>query len=150
MDGKDLKIIAQVALDEYKKSREVAKNSLTEIVKAHGNFIPLIPKGNKTFVYVLKESEETYNFNGFKAEGEQIFGLRYVEGDGLFVCTQQNLEEYERDYEFSFFSFEEPDEADIEQMNKALEYMYYYMKFDDDFIIGESLFSILSAIQSYL
>ena len=150
MDGKDLKIIAQVALDEFMKAREIAKNCLIEIVKAHGNFIPLIPDGKKLDVFLMK-SVESYDCSQNNSEMEQIFGLRYVEGEGLFVCTETCLENYEYDNEYDFFSFVEPDEGDIQHMNKALEDLAYYISFDEDYIIkSTSLISILASIVEYL
>ena len=150
MEGKDLKTIAKVALEEFLKARDVTENVLIQIVKEHGNFIPLIPDAKKLDVLLMK-SVESYDCTQNNSEMEQIFGLRYVEGEGLFVCTETCLENYEYDNEYDFFSFVEPDEGDIEHMNKALEDLAYYVSFDEDYIIkSTSLISILASIGEYL
>ena len=150
MEGKDLKTIAKVALEEFLKARDVTENVLIQIVKEHGNFIPLIPDAKKLDVLLMK-SVESYDCAQNNSEMEQIFGLRYVEGEGLFVCTETCLENYEYDNEYDFFSFVEPDEGDIEHMNKALEDLAYYVSFDEDYIIkSTSLISILASIGEYL
>lgn len=150
MERKDLKIIAQVALDEFMKAREIAKNCLIEIVKAHGNFIPLIPTENQIEVCIFVE-KDSYDCAVSEMESENIFGLRYVEGEGLFVCTETCLENYEYDNEYDFNGFTALDDENIKHINKALDDLAYYVDFDEDYIVkSTSLISILSAIQYYL
>ena len=147
---KDLKIIAKVALDEFMKAREVAKNVLIQIVKEHNNFIPLIPTKDKIEVCVFRE-KESYDCAVNEIESENIFGLRYVEGEGLFVCTETCLENYEYDNDYDFEGLLVLDDENIKHINKALEDLAYYTDFDDSNIVeSTSLISILSAIQYYL
>ena len=146
----DLKVKATNALEKFLKARNDAEQALIEIVKKHNNFIPIIPDTKKLDVFLMK-SVESYDCSQNNSEMEQIFGLRYVDGEGLFVCTETCLENYEYDYEYDFFSFVEPDEGDIEQMNKALKNLAYYISFDEDYIIkSTSLISILASIGEYL
>lgn len=141
---KDLKIIAKVALDEFMKAREVAKNALIQIVKEHNNFIPLIPVAGKPEVCVYNDCNDYY-------PNEIIFGIQYVEGEGLFVCTETCLDNYEYDNDYEFFSYLEPTEEDIKHINTALESLAYYVSFDEDSIVqSTSLISILATIQHYL
>lgn len=149
---KDLKNIAKVALDELMKAREVAKNALIQIVKEHNNFIPLIPTEDKIEVCVFRE-KDSYDCAVSEMESENIFGLRYVEGEGLFVCTETCLEnyEYDNDYDFNFNGLAVLYDEDIEHINKALDNLDYYVDFDDNNIVeSTSLISVLSGIQYYL
>ena len=150
METNELKVRAEVALKQFLEARNDAVAALIEIVKEHGNFIPLIPIKDNVEVCIFRE-KESFDCAVSETKSEVIFGLRYVEGEGLFVCTETCLENYEYDYGYNFFSFVEPDEGDIENMNKALEDLAYFENFDDDiFIKSTSLISILSAIQNYL
>lgn len=147
---KDLKIIAKVALDEFTKAREVAKNALIQIVKEHNNFIPLIPTEDKIEVCVFRE-KDSYYCAVSEMESENIFGLRYVDGEGLFVCTETCLENYEYDNDYDFNGLAVLDDENIEHINKALDDLAYYVDFDDNNIVeSTSLITILSGIQYYL
>ena len=147
---KDLKVIAQVALEEFLKARNVAENALIQIVKEHGNFIPTIPDGKKLDVCLMK-SVESYDCAQDCTENEYIYGFRYVEGEGLFVCTETCLDNYEYDNDYVFDSLIVPTEEGIEHINKALEDLAYYVSFDEDYIIkSTSLISILASIGEYL
>ena len=150
MKTNELKIRAVVALKQFLEARNDAEQALIEIVKEHNNFIPLIPDGKKLDVFLMR-SIDSYDCAENNSQMERVFGLRYVEGEGLFVCTETCLENYEYDNEYDFFSLVEPDEGDIKQMNKALKNLAYYVSFDEDYIIkSTSLISILASIGEYL
>ena len=137
-----LKAQAQSALETFMNARNDAKVALAEIVKAHGNFIPLIPFNDKPNMVIFMERE---------SKSENVYGIRYVEGEGLFLCTETCLENYEFDNDFSFVCFETPCETDREEITKALNDLAYYISFEEYYIVkSTSLISILSIIPYYL
>lgn len=145
-----LKEQAQSALETFMNARDDAKLALAKIVKAHGNFIPLIPFNDKPNVVIFIE-REGYDCATTELKSENIYGIRYVEGEGLFLCTETCLENYEWDEGYEFLSFDAPCETDRDEIAKALEELAYYVSFEEDNIVkSTSLISILSMIQYYL
>ena len=145
-----LKAQAQSALETFMNARNDAKVALAEIVKAHGNFIPLIPFNDKPNMVIFME-RESYDCADTELKSENVYGIRYVEGEGLFLCTETCLENYEFDNDFSFVCFETPCETDREEITKALNDLAYYISFEEYYIVkSTSLISILSIIPYYL
>jgi len=141
---------AQSALGNFMSARLEAQNALIEIVKEKGGFISTIPTHDKCEIRVMR-AVDSYDCSEDTTKSETVFGFRYIENEGLFICTETCLENYEYDHLYDFFSFIAPDEGDVENINKALEDLAYYENFDnDEFIKSTSLISILGSIAQYI
>lgn len=148
METNELKVRAQVALKQYMKAREDAKLALIEIVKAAGGYISLIPTGDKPQISIL-----TYDnpwLQGGGVSPENIYGIRYEEGEGLMVLTETTLGNYEYDFDYDFHFVEGFSAEDKERLNNIVKEPTYYVPFEENSILSNSIISILGSIQNYV
>lgn len=141
---------AVAAIKAILDARDRAENTLAHIVKECGGFIPTIAK-DAPEIYAFMD----YNEGGFNPEvtPERIFGLRYVEGEGLFILTDSCLSnyEYDKDCTFDFVYSDEIGDEDMAHLNDALSDITYFISFNETFIIkSQTVISILSSIAHYL
>lgn len=151
---KELGRKAMDALVAFINERDKAINTLVEIVKAKGGFIRTVPSENTTPIQVMKDySGGDLDYN---AEASTVYGIRYIEyeNQGLCLCTEEKLKDYEwdNDYEFDF-----PVEENIndKELTKHLDEMLgdecYFESFDEDtFIKSTSIIALLNGITQYL
>lgn len=143
---------AQEALNDFLLAREHAKTALENIVKEHGGFISMIPvDNNKQPVYALMDYD--ISPSGFDTEHELIYGIRYVEGEGLLLFTESCLENYEynEDYCFSNTVIVEKDSEDYKHLENAMKDEKYFISIEEPYIIlSNTLISILAGMQNYL
>lgn len=139
-----LKNGCQVAFDRYMEARDRAIRDIEDIVKNMGGFIPTLPCSDKP---VLKA---TFSY-GDEMEEEAIYGIRYVESEGLFICTKSNLDDYEYDNDYCFEYLYDFEGKDLKEVKKALKSLSNYISFDyDNLIRSQTVISILGGLASYL
>lgn len=141
-----LKKDCQAAFDRLMEARNRAIMDLEGIVKAAGGFIPTLPCQSKPTLYV------TFAYD-MDMDQEAIYGIRYVEREGLFLCTKSNLDdyEYENDYCFDYlYDFEEGSD-DYDAVNNAVSDLAYYIRIDNENIVrSQTVISILGGLAAYI
>ena len=147
MEKNEIKDRIQRAFDTLMNARNAALKELEEIVKAAGGFIPTLPCEEKP---VLKA---TMSYNGDGLEEENIYAIRYVEGEGIYLCTRTMLDNYEYDNDYCFeytYDFEEGTE-DMANVQKMIGDLAYFFPIDDDDLVrSQTVISILGGLGCYL
>ena len=144
MEGKD-KI--QNANRSIRAAYDDALKAIVEVVKANGGLIKTPAEtGARPTLYAYYEDFDCLVYR------KAIHGLRWDEENGLTICTDDMLENYQFDngYYFEYFyDFVEGDDA--EHLQKALENPAYFVEFDAyDLQRDETIKSIISGLESYL
>lgn len=120
------------ALGAVIKAQKEAKECLERIVKEAGGFINTMPRDGKPVIECVLESE------GLDDELQEVYGISYVEGEGLFLFNEDSESNYEYD-------------NDCEFTEEALEDIGYYVSLEDSFIdVNATVVSILGVLTSYL
>ena len=143
-----LKDKAQFALDTFMRARETAKETLIDIVKAKGGYISLIPTGDKPQVSILVH-DDALGW-GDSVSPENIYGIRYEEGEGLMILTETTLGNYEYDFDYDFHFIEGFSAEDLERLNDIVKEPTYYVSFEEISVQSNSVISILGSIQNYI
>ena len=140
----ELKKTCQAAFDRYMEARDRAIHDIEDIVKAAGGFIPTLPCSEKCHIYA------TFCYD-LDSEDISIYGIRYVDGEGLFICTADNVKDYEYDNDYCFDYLYDFEGEDLEEINKVLDNLAYYIPFDHDNLIrSATAISILGGLTDYL
>lgn len=144
MEGKD-KI--QNANRSIRAAYDDALKAIIEVVKANGGLIKTPAEtGARPTIYAYYE-----DFDGLVYR-RSIHGLRWDEENGLTICTDDMLENYQFDNNYCFeyfYDFVEGDDA--EHIQKALEDPAYFVEFDAyDLQKDETIASIVSGLEYYL
>jgi hypothetical protein len=144
MEGKD-KI--QNANRSIRAAYDDALKAIIEVVKANGGLIKTPAEtGARPTLYAYYE-----DFDGLVYR-RSIHGLRWDEENGLTICTDDMLENYQFDNDYCFeyfYDFVEGDDA--EHIQKALEDPAYFVEFDAyDLQKDETIASIVSGLEHYL
>lgn len=144
MEGKD-KI--QNANRSIRAAYDDALKAIIEVVKANGGLIKTPAEtGARPTIYAYYE-----DFDGLVYR-RSIHGLRWDEENGLTICTDDMLENYQFDNDYCFeyfYDFVEGDDA--EHIQKALEDPAYFVEFDAyDLQKDETIASIVSGLEYYL
>lgn len=126
---------------------EQARQDLEDILRDCGGFIKTLPSNDKPNILV-----KTYDTSD-NVSTELVFGIRLIEGEGIFICTTTSAENYEYDKGYSFdylYNFENGTE-DMENIEKLVSDPAYYIDIDEDYIdTRELVYEILSALEDYL
>lgn len=144
MEGKD-KI--QNASRNIRAAYDDALKAIIEVVKANGGLIktPAEPSSRPT-LYAFYE-----DYSGM-VDKVAIHGIRWDEENGLTICTDDMLENYQFDNDYCFeyfYDFVEGDDA--EHIQKALEDPAYFVEMDKyDLVRDETIKSIISGLDCYL
>lgn len=120
--------------------------TLIDLCKANGGFFPTMPTEDKCPL-------KAYYEDGFTGEGydRTIYGFHYDERDGLQICTDDMIDNYEYDTDYTFDTREDCEGEDLEQMEKMLADASYYVSFDDYCLRNhDTIMSILNGITMYL
>ena len=144
MEGND-KI--QNANRSIRAAYDDALKAIIEVVKANGGLIKTPAEtGARPTIYAYYE-----DFDGLVYR-RSIHGLRWDEENGLTICTDDMLENYQFDNNYCFeyfYDFVEGDDA--EHIQKALEDPAYFVEFDAyDLQKDETIASIVSGLEYYL
>ena len=144
MEGKD-KI--QNANRSIRVAYYDALKAIIEVVKANGGLIKTPAEtGGRPTLYAYYE-----DFDGLVYR-RAIHGLRWDEENGLTICTDDMLENYQFDNNYCFeyfYDFVEGDDA--EHIQKALEDPAYFVEFDAyELQKDETIASIVSGLEYYL
>lgn len=144
MEKKELVQKAQSALGELMGASNHAMRALEEIVKGAGGFIPTLPSLDKPALKVTIAYDTD-------SEEEMVFALRYIEGEGLFLCTESMLDNYEWDHNHCFESYHNFEGEDAEEIQKVIANTAYFISIDDDRIVrNQTIISILAGLPAYL
>ena len=124
-----------------------ALKAIVEVVKANGGLIKTPAEtGYRPILYAYYEDFDCLVYR------RAIHGLRWDEENGLTLCTDDMLENYQFDngYYFEYFyDFVEGDDA--EHIQKALENPAYFVDFDAyELQKNETIASIVSGLEYYL
>lgn len=143
MEGKD-KI--QNASLNIRAAYDDALKAIVEVVKANGGLIKTpAESGGRVTLNAYYE-----DFDGL-VYTKAIHGLRWDEENGLTICTDEMLDNYQYDNQYFFeyyFDFEGDDAVHFE---KAIEDPAYFVEFDKYGLHREeTIMSIVAGLPSYL
>lgn len=129
---------------KLKKANEKALILLTELVKERGGFVATLPCDSKpTLMAVMDYSGEL--------EYSKIYGLRYVPGEGLIICNDDMIKNYEYDEGYLFDYLHNFQGKDLEEVKKLLSREEYFINIEDETVLLEqTLRSILDNLTSYI
>ena len=136
------------AYNRVRDAHEQARKDLEEIVKNAGGFIKTL-KGEDDYPLRAK----MYGYYDDNADMEDIYGIRYIEGEGLYICTESMAHNYEYDsgYKFDYLSEIEEGSEDAENMDKMLDDTAYYIDIYEDYVdTAETVIEILAGLSAYV
>lgn len=152
MESKELQVKAITALNNFMSERDKAIKTLEEIVKAKGGFVRTVPDNDKSLILVMKDY--AYGEIDFSGAASAVYGIRYIEGEGLCLCTEEKLSDYAFDEGFDFeFPIEDylDDALQMKHLENALNDEIYFESFYDDvFVKSTSIIALLNGITQYL
>lgn len=147
MDKKVIKDKACAAYDRAKAAFEQARQDLEDILQDCGGFIKTLPSGDKPTIIA-----KTYDIYG-NIDKECVYGIRLVEGEGIFICTTTSARNYEYDNNYSFdylYDFEDGTE-DMENIEKLVSDPAYYIDIDEEYISTiDLIWEILGDLEAYI
>ena len=138
---------AAAACSRIRHAYAQAKIELEEILEACGGFVKTLPCGDRPNVLA-----KVYDYSE-NMKSELVFGVRLIEGEGIFICNESSVSNYEFDNDYLFgylYNFEEGTE-DKENIEKLVGDPSYYISIEEDYIdTDELVYEILSAIGDYI
>ena len=142
-----LKERALAAAELIYNTNKTLYEELVAIVKEHGGFIDTRACEEKP---VLFDINNTGNL-GECSQATPIHGIRYVEGEGLFILTDTELDNYAYDtgcqFEY-YFNFEGEDATHLDD---AMKDVTYFRNLDDGYTdVTATVSSIMSNLAQYL
>lgn len=128
-----------------------AYETIITIVKECGGVLKTPASTDKITLYAFYESVGSRDLANAATEAVAIQGLRWDDELGLCICTNDMLDNYqfETGYQFKYyFDFEG---EDLENLNKALDDLSYYVEFDKyDLVYASTVRAIIGGIGDYL
>lgn len=122
-----------------------ALKAIIEVVKANGGLIKTPASSDKPTLYAYYEDFDEHGYH------RAIHGLRWDEENGLTLCTDDMLENYQFDNQYYFDYFYDFDGSDAEEIEKVLGDPAYFVSIDDyKGLKNETIMSIISGLDSYL
>ena len=146
--------VGERARDIIKKINDAHKEAeklLCDIVKEKDGFIPMIPMHKPAaHIIVNRNLDCAYNAD---IEEISVYGLRYVEGEGLMLLTRDGLSDYEFENDYTF-EFCDDDEylsgQDWDRMNDVLKDESHFTTLEDaNAMKNESIIALLNIIDYY-
>lgn len=135
------------AYDRAKAAFEQARQDLEDILQDCGGFIKTLPSNDKPIIIA-----KTYDIYG-NIDKECVYGIRLVEGEGIFICTTTSARNYEYDNNYSFdylYDFKDGTE-DMENIEKLVSDPAYYIDIDEDYISTiDLIWEILGDLEAYI
>ena len=133
------------------KALDNAYEQIIKIVKECGGVLKTPASSDKITLYAFYESVGSRDIANAATEAVAIQGLRWDDELGLCICTNDMLDNYqfETGYQFKYyFDFEG---EDLENLNKALDDLSYYVEFDKyDLVYASTVRAIIGGIGDYL
>lgn len=147
MNNEVNKLKIQNASGVISAAYDYALKAIVEVVKENGGLIKTPAEtGGRPTLYAYYEDSDGLVYR------RSIHGLRWDEENGLTICTDDMLENYQFDNDYCFeyfYDFVEGDDA--EHIQKALEDPAYFVEFDAyELQKEETIKSIISGLDSYL
>lgn len=137
---------AQVYFMRIHEAYNQLRRDVVDILEDCGGFIPTLPSNDKP---TIMATVEDYSQGQYQ---DAIYGICLIDG-GIYICTRTSISNYEYDNGYNFkciYDFVEGTE-DMEHIRKLVTDPAYYIDIDDDHIdTRETLYSILSGLESYL
>lgn len=147
MAQNDKKFLAESAkrfFDAFIEAREEALDRLANIVHAAGDFIATLPCPDKPNLNALVDYEGD-------PEYLTVYGLRYRKGEGLFICTEDQVDDYSNEKGYDFKNIEDYEGEDLKHLNEMLSDLAYFVNIQDEqIVLSTTLISILSGLPAYL
>ena len=147
MDKKVIRDKVQTAYSRINMAFSQARQDLEDILRDCGGFIKTLPSTDKPNILV-----RTYDTSD-NVETELVFGIRLIEGEGIFICTTTSTRNYEYDNDYFFdylYNFEDGTE-DMENIEKLVSDPAYYIDIDEDYIdTREPVYEILASLEAYI
>lgn len=142
MKGKDNIYVASVQL---RNAYDNALQVIIDVVKANGGLVKTPAASDKPTLHAFFE-----DFDGL-INHQAIHGLRWDEELGLTLCTDDMLDNYQFDNDYTFDYYFDFVERDAEELEKALADPAYFVEFGDyDMVREETIKSIIDGLESYL
>ena len=138
----------QNASDIVRAAYDSALKAIIEVVKDNGGLIKTPAESGKPFMYAVYEDEGS--FEGMTYE-VAIHGLRWDEENGLTLCTDSMLDNYQYDNDYCFDYYYDFADEDADELNKVLEDPAYFFPLDDYRCLKEqTIRNIILGLDSYL
>lgn len=132
------------AFDLLKTARDNAINTLAEIIRNAGGFIPTLQTTDKPRLVAFQD------FGDGEIVVVTIYGLREYEGE-VFLFTRDNLDNYEYENGYNFEYTYDFQGEDLEHINKALSDLANFSSIYDDCVLrSATIYSILAGLENYL
>lgn len=145
MEKNKLYARAEEAFKLVKTARDTAIDTLAGIVKDAGGFIATLPSEDKPRLTAYQD------LGGDELEMVTVFGLRVDDEGELYLCTSDNVANYEYEHDFNFEYLSDFADEDLEQAKKMLSNLKNFSSiWDDDFVRSATIFSILAGLMDYL
>ena len=143
-DKKFLAEIAQRFFDAFIEAREETLDRLANIVHVAGDFVATLPRSDKPHLKAVVD------YSG-SLEYVTVYGLRYEKGEGLFICTEDQVDNYSIEKGYDFKNIEDFEGEDLDHLNKMLTDLAYFVNIQDEqIILSTTLISILGGLSAYL
>ena len=140
-----LKRGCQAYQERIEKTINEAYDQIVFVVKECGGLLKTPAASDKPTLYATYE-----DFDGRKSE-TAIQGLRWDDELGLTICTNDMLDNYQYDNDYTFEYYFDFEGEDLEHLNKALEDAAYFVEFDKyDLVRVPTILSIINGIGEYL
>lgn len=131
--------------ERVSKAIDDAYEFIITAVKSCGGVLKTPAASDKPTLYAIYE-----DFDGRKSE-TVIHGLRWDDELGLTICTNDMLDNYQYDNDYTFEYYFDFEGEDLEHLNKALEDAAYFVEFDRyDLQRVPTILSIINGIADYL
>lgn len=142
MKGKDTIYAASVQL---RNAYDNALQVIIDVVKQNGGLVKTSAASDKPTLHAFFE-----DFDGL-INHQAIHGLRWDEELGLTLCTDDMLDNYQFDNDYTFDYYFDFVERDAEELEKALADPAYFVEFGEyDMVREETIKSIIDGLESYL
>lgn len=131
---------------EFQKAFEI----IVKTVKECGGVLKTPASSDKITLYAFYE-KEMYDSPNLMNEVVAIQGLRWDEDLGLCLCTNDMLDNYQYDNNYSFEYYFDFEGEDLENLNRALDDPSYYVELDKyNLDYEKTILSIIKGLADYL
>lgn len=142
MKGNDSVFFAKQAI---RASYDNALQVIIDVVKDNGGLVKTPASSDKPTLHAFFE-----DFDGLVSH-KAIHGLRWDEELGLTLCTDDMLDNYQFDNDYTFDYYFDFAEQDAKELEKALADPAYFVEFGEyDMVREETIKSIIDGLESYL
>lgn len=145
MNNEVNKLKIQNASGVISAAYDYALKAIIEIVKDNGGLIKTPAASDKPTMYAYYEDFDGTGYH------QAIHGLRWDEENGLTLCTDAMLENYQFDNDYCFEYYYDFEGEDLDNLNKALDNPSYFVAIGDYNCVKEdTIKSIIFGLDWYL